>query len=147
MTFKFLCYELKNVKLLCTGTDHRDEPELVIVNVSGAQESISRNRFRQLMEPIGPECQQGCRTGPPGWESIPRLLKRSTNTGSGWKWFHSIGLNGEAWRFLTNSPVLHPVRAHSSLPAPPCSIIGNYVRNRQLRTKSPENQSTSAGKV
>jgi hypothetical protein len=24
----------------------------------------------------------GYRTGPPGWESIPGLLKRSTNTGS-----------------------------------------------------------------
>jgi hypothetical protein len=23
----------------------------------------------------------GCRTGPPGWESIPGLLNRSTNTG------------------------------------------------------------------
>jgi hypothetical protein len=28
--------------------------------------------------------KKGCRTGPPGWESIPGLLKRSTNTGSVW---------------------------------------------------------------
>jgi len=27
----------------------------------------------------------GCRIGPPGWESIPGLLKRFTNTGSGSK--------------------------------------------------------------
>ncbi len=26
--------------------------------------------------------KKGCRTGPPGWESIPRLLKRFTNTSS-----------------------------------------------------------------
>ncbi len=26
--------------------------------------------------------KQSCSTGPPGWESIPGLLKRSTNTGS-----------------------------------------------------------------
>jgi hypothetical protein len=37
-----------------------DEAEPVFVNVYRAQESI-----------------------PPGWESIPRLLKRFTNTGSG----------------------------------------------------------------
>jgi hypothetical protein len=26
--------------------------------------------------------KEGCRTGPPGWESIPGLLKSFTNTGS-----------------------------------------------------------------
>jgi hypothetical protein len=30
----------------------------------------------------GPVRVPGFRTGPPGWESIPRLLTRSTNTGS-----------------------------------------------------------------
>ncbi len=37
-----------------------------------------RNRFRQP----GWNEKQGCRTGPPGWESISGLFKMSTNTGS-----------------------------------------------------------------
>jgi hypothetical protein len=44
--------------------------ESVFVNVFGAQESI-------------PPTYVACRTAPPGWESIPGLLKMFTNTGSG----------------------------------------------------------------
>ncbi len=32
---------------------------------------------------LGRYAKSVCCTGPPGWESIPGLLKRSTNTGSG----------------------------------------------------------------
>ncbi len=56
--------------------------EPVFVNDYGAQELIPRNRFRQLMFSGGPFRQIGYRTGPPGWESIPGLLKMFTNTGS-----------------------------------------------------------------
>jgi hypothetical protein len=42
-----------------------------------------RSRFRQPMLPGGLVHQIGLsHTGPPGWESIPGLLKRFTNTGS-----------------------------------------------------------------
>ncbi len=51
--------------------------EPVFVIVYGAQESIPRKRFRQPMQPGKQSC-----TGPPGWESIPMLLKRFANTGS-----------------------------------------------------------------
>ncbi len=57
--------------------------EPVFVNVYGAQESNPMNRFRHPMKPGGPVRQIGCRTGPSAWESIPGLLKRSTNTDSG----------------------------------------------------------------
>ncbi len=51
------------------------EPEFV--NVLQTQESIPKNRFRQSMydNPIW-------RTGLPGWESIPGLLKRFPSTAS-----------------------------------------------------------------
>jgi hypothetical protein len=47
-----------------------------------------RNRFRgidfaNLCSLTGRYEKQGCRTGPPGWKSIPGLLKRSSNTGTG----------------------------------------------------------------
>ncbi len=51
-----------------------------------------RNRFegldfRGICSLVG-RYLKGSRTGPPGWQSIPRLLKRSKNTGSVWKrWF------------------------------------------------------------
>jgi hypothetical protein len=46
-----------------------------------------RNRFRgidfaSLCSLAGQYEKYGCRTGPPGWESIPGLPKRFTNTGS-----------------------------------------------------------------
>jgi hypothetical protein len=81
-------------------------PEPEFANVEGSQASISRNLFRQPMLPepefvnvepgnrfqgidsaspcslAGRYVKWGCRTGPPGWESIPGLLKRFANTGS-----------------------------------------------------------------
>ncbi len=45
-------------------------PEPEFVNISGAQESIARNRFRQPMQPSGPLRQIGLLTGPLGGESI-----------------------------------------------------------------------------
>jgi hypothetical protein len=47
--------------------------EPVFVNVSGDQESISASLCAWR---AGRYVKQGCRTGPPGWESIPELLKR-----------------------------------------------------------------------
>jgi hypothetical protein len=46
-----------------------------------------RNRFQEidsasLCSLAVRYVKKGCRTGPPGWESIPRLLKRFTNTSS-----------------------------------------------------------------
>ncbi len=41
-----------------------------------------RNRFRSLCSLSDQYEKYGCRTGPSGWESIPGLLKRFTNTGS-----------------------------------------------------------------
>ncbi len=41
-----------------------------------------KNRFHQAMQPCGRCDKQGCRTVPPGWESITGLLKRFTNMGS-----------------------------------------------------------------
>jgi hypothetical protein len=61
---------------------HQPCPEPVFVNDYGAQELIPRNRFHQSMSLGRPIRQIGFRTGPPGWESIPGLHKRSTNTGS-----------------------------------------------------------------
>jgi hypothetical protein len=58
---------------------HAAEP--VFVNVNGAKESIPWNRFRQPTLPGGPV--QPSRVVAPGWESIPVLLKRFTNAGSG----------------------------------------------------------------
>ncbi len=46
----------------------------VFVKVYVDQESIPRNRFRQPSL-AGRYDKQGCRTGPPGWKLIPRLLK------------------------------------------------------------------------
>ncbi len=69
------------------------ESEPVFLNVYGAQESIPRNRFRQPMQPGGPVRQIGFRTGSPGRESMPGLLKRSTNTGSGCGFLHSVSLS------------------------------------------------------
>ncbi len=43
--------------------------------------SIPQNRFLGFI--IVYKYEPGCRTGPPGLKSIPGLLKRSTNTGSG----------------------------------------------------------------
>jgi hypothetical protein len=57
-----------------------DGPELVFVNVYGAQESIPKNRLRQAMEPWLAGIRQIVCIGPPGWGSIPGLLKRFTNT-------------------------------------------------------------------
>jgi hypothetical protein len=54
----------------------------VFENVYGAQESIPRNLFRQPIQLDGPVRKIGFRTSPPGWKSIPSLLKRSANTGS-----------------------------------------------------------------
>ncbi len=60
-----------------------DTTEPVFVKVYGAQESIPWNRFRQPRYSLaGRYNKYGGRTGPPGWESIPGLLKRFTNTGS-----------------------------------------------------------------
>ncbi len=57
--------------------------DLVFVNVYRAQESIPRNRFRQPTLPCGPVRHEwGCHFSSPGWESIPGLLKRFTNTDS-----------------------------------------------------------------
>ncbi len=57
--------------------------EPVFVKVLGDQKSIPRIRFRQPMQHGEPIHKEGCRTGPPCWESISWLLKRFTNTGSG----------------------------------------------------------------
>ncbi len=56
------------------------ESELVFVTF---QEP--RNRFQGIdsASQAGRYDIYGCLTGPPGWESIPGLLKRFTNTGSG----------------------------------------------------------------
>ncbi len=51
-------------------------PEPEFVNVSGPQESIPRNQIRLHIEPVGQVRQIG-------WESIPGLLKRFANSGSG----------------------------------------------------------------
>jgi hypothetical protein len=42
-----------------------------------------RNRFRRTDSASLRGLTEGCRTGPPDWESIPGFLKRSTNTSSG----------------------------------------------------------------
>ncbi len=42
-----------------------------------AQESIPRKRFRQAMRLADRYVKQGCCTGPPGWESIPGLSKKT----------------------------------------------------------------------
>ncbi len=82
--FSVLCDDVPKCRLSydSLGIFSLVNPEPVFVNVYGAQESIPRNRFRQPMKPGGPVRKIGFRTGPPGWESIPGLLKRSTNTGS-----------------------------------------------------------------
>jgi hypothetical protein len=56
----------------------------VFVNVYGSQESITRNRFCIYKQAyVAWRVRQiGCRTGPPGWESIPELLKRFTKVRS-----------------------------------------------------------------
>jgi hypothetical protein len=56
--------------------------EPVFVNVEGDQESIPRIDSASLSSLAGKYDKEGCRTGPPGWESISGLLKRFTNTGS-----------------------------------------------------------------
>jgi hypothetical protein len=43
----------------------------------------SKESFRQPMYPGVPYVKWGYRTSPPGWESIPGLLKRFKDTGSG----------------------------------------------------------------
>jgi hypothetical protein len=58
-------------------------PEPLFVNVYRAQESLLRNDFVILCSLAGRYDKSGCRTGPPGWESIPGLLKRFTNMLSG----------------------------------------------------------------
>jgi hypothetical protein len=55
------------------------ETEPVFVNVFESQESIPP---AYVAWRTGIYDKKGCRTGPPGWESIPGLLKRSTNAGS-----------------------------------------------------------------
>ncbi len=63
------------------GGGHWGRTEPVFVNVYGAQEAILRTD--SATQPVRPVRQIGLsNTGPPGWESIPGLLKRSTNTGS-----------------------------------------------------------------
>jgi hypothetical protein len=57
-------------------------PEPVFVNVYGAQESIPPAYVAG-----GPVRQWISRTCPPGWESIPMLLKRFKNSGSGLRTF------------------------------------------------------------
>ncbi len=42
-----------------------------------------RNRFRRTDSASLRGLIEGCRTGPPDWESIPGFLKRSTNMSSG----------------------------------------------------------------
>jgi len=42
-----------------------------------------RNRFRRTDSASLRGLTEGCRTGPPDWESIPGFLERSTNTSSG----------------------------------------------------------------
>jgi hypothetical protein len=57
--------------------------ETEFVNVYGAQESIQRNRYSSLcIWRAGTKNSAVVYTGPPGWESIPGLIKRFTNTGS-----------------------------------------------------------------
>ncbi len=80
---KVLRTDKRGFSLLLRLHFYADRTEPVFVIVYGAQESIPRNRFRQPMQLGGSVRKQGCRTGPPGWESIPGLLKWSTNTGSG----------------------------------------------------------------
>jgi hypothetical protein len=62
----------------------KSEPIFVIIYI--AQESLPRNRFRQSIYPGGIDSANlcilaDCRIGPPGWELIPRLLKRFIVTG------------------------------------------------------------------
>ncbi len=57
-------------------------PEPVFVNVQGHQESIPRIDSASLCSMAGRYDKYGCRIGPPGWESVPGILKRFTNTGS-----------------------------------------------------------------
>jgi hypothetical protein len=59
------------------------QPEPVFVNVQRAQESIARNRFRQPLY-VAWRAGTSNRIVVPGWESIPGLHKRFTNTGSCW---------------------------------------------------------------
>jgi hypothetical protein len=55
----------------------------VFVNVNGSKASIPMNRFRQPMWPDGPVRQIGSSVpARQGWESIPGILKRFTNTSS-----------------------------------------------------------------
>jgi hypothetical protein len=80
-------------------------------NVYGAQESIPMNRF--------------C----PGWELIPGLLKRFTNTGSGsgdWRTanvtpIHKKGTKGDPGSY-------RPV----SLTSIPCKIMESIVKDRMM---------------
>jgi hypothetical protein len=57
-----------------------ETPEPIFVNVHGALESISP---AYVAWQAGATNRIACRTSPLGWESIPGILKRSTNTGSG----------------------------------------------------------------
>ncbi len=61
---------------LCWESYKISEPKFL--NIQWAQVSTPRNRFLQSSR-YG---KKGCRTGPPGWESIPGLHKRFTNSGS-----------------------------------------------------------------
>ncbi len=65
-----------------------------------------RNRFQgidsvSLFSLAGRYVKQGCRTGPPGWESIPGLLKRFTNPGSGREYFRQFRIS---WNLQKNPP-------------------------------------------
>jgi hypothetical protein len=44
--------------------------------------TLSTEPVFSLCSLAGRYVRKGCRSGPPGWESTPRLLKRFTNTGS-----------------------------------------------------------------
>ncbi len=73
----------------------------------------TRNRFREidstsLCSLAGQYDIKGCRTGPPGWESIPGLLKRSTNTGSGL--VYCILVNQEEARVLQQPCLLSAIK-------------------------------------
>ncbi len=60
--------EENNAYVVFQWNIHRSEPVFVNVSWSGAQDSAS------LCSLAGRYVQEGCRTSPPGWESIPGLL-------------------------------------------------------------------------
>ncbi len=96
----YLRQYLKEIKTATFVVRPNIEP--VFVNVYGGQESIPGIDSANLCSLAGWYDKNGCRTGPPGRESIPGLLKRSTDTGSdvkherynkvysGGEWYYSV---------------------------------------------------------